>query len=139
MPTRTDELVNDVFSLTKIKLSPDDPLLAVILLQEEKFKETLQQQNADRIEQDKAFLTQLDARQVKIDAMYSELIQYRERVVAELLAKNQQIAIHTENRVQRKVSGSLTRLKRQIALFLVLAVLLALYLSWVFLQIRGWQ
>src|SRR5690606_7485052 len=137
MPTRIDELINDVFSLTKIKLSPDDPLLAVFLLQEEKFKETLQQQNADRIEQDKAFLAQLDARQVKIDAMYSELIQYRERVVAELLAKNQQIAIHIENRVQRKVSGTLKRLRRQIALFLVLAVLLALCLSWVFLQIRG--
>jgi len=137
MPTRTNELVNDVFSLTKIKLSPDDPLLAVILLQEERLKETLRQQNADRIEQDKAFLTQLDARQIKIDAMYSELVQYRERVVVELLAKNQQIAIHTENRVQRKVSGSLTRLRRQIALFFGLAVLLALGLNWVFLQIRG--
>lgn len=137
MPTKIDELINEVFSLTKIKLSPDDPLLAVSLLQEERLKETLQQQNADRIEQDKAFLAQLDARQVKIDTMYSELVQYRERVVAELLAKNQQIAIHIENRVQRKVSGGLMRLKRQIALSLVLAVLLALCLSWVFLQIRG--
>ena len=133
MPTRIDELINGVFSLTKIKLSPDDPLLAVILLQEERLKETLQQQNADRIEQDKAFLAQLDARQVKIDAMYSELVQYRERVVVELLAKNQQIAIHAENRVLRKVSGRLTRLRQQIALFLVLTLLLALGLSWVFL------
>lgn len=137
MPTRIDELINEVFSLTKIKLSPDDPLLAVILLQEDSLKEMLQQQNADRIEQDKAFLAQLDARQIKIDAMYSELVQYRERVVVELLAKNQQIAIHTENRVLRKISGSLTRLRRQIAFFLVLAVLLMLGISWVFLQIRG--
>lgn len=137
MPTRTDELVNEIFSLTKIKLSPDDPLLAVILLQEDSLKETLRQQNAYRVEQDKAFLAQLDARQVKIDAMYSELVQYRERVVVELLAKNQQIAIHAENRVLRKVSGRLTRLRQQIALFLMLAVLLALGLNWVFLQIRG--
>src|SRR5690606_30684410 len=96
-------------------------------------KETLQQHNAERIEQDKAFLAQLDARQIKIDAMYSELLQYRERVVVELLAKNQQIAIHAENRVLRKVSGRLTRLRQQIALFLVLTLLLALGLSWVFL------
>lgn len=139
MPTRMDELVNEVFTLTKVKLSPDDPLLAVIMLQEEGLKRTLHQQNADRTEQDEVFLAQLDARQANIDAMYSELVQYRERVVVELLAKNQQIATQVENRVQRKVLGSLQRLRQQVIVLLTFAALSVLGIGWVFLQMRGWQ
>ncbi|HBP32106.1 MAG TPA: hypothetical protein DD666_22190 [Advenella kashmirensis] len=138
MPTRTDELVNDVFALTKVKLSPDDPLLAVIVLQEESLKRALQQKNAGCSEQDDAFLAQIDERQVKLLDMYSELVQYRERVVVELLAKNQQIAIQIENRVQRQVLGSLRRLRQQVIVFLTLAALLVLGSGWVFLYIiRG--
>lgn len=139
MPTITDELVNEVFTLTKIKLSPDDPLLALILVQEESLKATLLQHNTARTELDKSFLAQLDARQVKIDEMYSELIQYRERVVVELLAKNQQIAIQIENRVLVKVLRSLQRGRRQTLVFVTLAALVVLGIGWVFLNMRGWQ
>lgn len=137
MPTRTDELVNEVFALTKVKLSPDDPLLAVILLQEERLKRTLQQERTGRTEQDNAFLAQIDERQVKLLDMYSELVQYRERVVAELLAKNQQIAIQIEKRVHRKVLGSVRRLRQQVIVFLTLAALMVLGSGWVLLYIRG--
>lgn len=133
MPTRMDELVNEVFALTKVKLSPDDPLLAVILLQEQGVRRLLEQQNVARSDQDIAFFAQLDARQIEINEMYSELVQYRERVVAELLAKNQQIAIQIENRVQRKVLRNVQRLRRQIVVFLMLAILSMVGICSVFL------
>lgn len=139
MQTRKDELVNEVFALTKVKLSPDDPLLAVILLQEQRLQRALEKQSSDRSNQNKAFFAQLDERQIKIDSMYSELVQYRERVVAELLAKNQQIALQVENRVQRKVLDRIQRLRQQVVVFLMLAVLLTLGIGLVFLQMRGWQ
>ena len=139
MPTRRDELIHEVFALTKIKLSPDDPLLALILVQEKSLKATLLQHNSTRTELDKSFLAQLDARQAKIDEMYSELIQYRERVVVELLAKNQQIAIQTESRVLVKVLRGLQRRRRQALVFATLAALVVLGIAWVFLQMRGWQ
>lgn len=137
MPTRTNELVNEVFALTKIKLSSDDPLLAVILLQEQRLQHRLEQQSAQRTQQNETFLAQLDERQIKIDAVYSELIQYRERVVAELLAKNQLIAIQIENRVQRQVSGSIQRLRRLLVVCLTLNVLLLAGVVSVLLQMRG--
>lgn len=137
MPTRTDELVNEVFALTKIKLSSDDPLLAVILLQEQRLEHKLEQQSALRTEQNEGFLAQLDERQIKIDAVYSELIQYRERVVAELLAKNQQIAIQVENRVQRQVSGSIQRQRRLLFVCVTLSVLLLTGVVSILLQMRG--
>ena len=137
MSTRTDELVNEVFALAKIKLSSDDPLLAVILLQEQRLQHQLEQQSAKRTEQNETFLAQLDERQIKIDAVYSELIQYRERVVAELLAKNQQIAIQVENRVQRQVSGSIQRLRRLLVVCVTLSVLLVAGVVSVLLQMRG--
>lgn len=137
MQTRTDELVNEVFALTKQNLSPDDPLLTVMLLQEKGLQRALEQQSACRIEQDQAFFAQLDERQIKITAMYSELIQYRERVVAELLAKNQQIAIQIENRVERKVLGSLSRLRRLLVVSLTLAILLLAGIVSVLIQMGG--
>ena len=139
MQTRKDELVNEVFALTKIKLSPDDPLLAVILLQEQSLQRALETQSSDRSNQNKAFFAQLDERQIKIDSMYSELVQYRERVVAELLVKNQQIALQVENRVQRKILDRIQRLRQQIVVFLILAVLLMVGIGLMFLQMRGWQ
>lgn len=132
MQTRTDELVNEVFALTKQNLSPDDPLLTVMLLQEKGLQRVLEQQSACRIEQDQAFFAQLDERQTKITGMYSELIQYRERVVAELLTKNQQVAIQIENRVERKVLGSMNRLRRLIVVCLTLAVIFLVGIGSVF-------
>lgn len=132
MQTRTDELVNEVFALTKQNLSPDDPLLTVMLLQEKGLQRVLEQQSACRIEQDQVFFAQLDERQTKITAMYSELIQYRERVVAELLTKNQQVAIQIENRVERKVLGSMNRLRRLIVVCLTLAVIFLVGIGSVF-------
>lgn len=137
MQTRKDELVNEVFALTKIKLSPDDPLLAVILLQEQSLLRGLEKQSSDRNNQNKAFFAQLDERQIKIEAMYSELVQYRERVVAELLAKNQQIALQVEHRVQRKVLSRIQRLRQHIVVFLALAVLSMVGIGSMFLQMRG--
>ncbi len=132
MQTRTDELVNEVFALTKQNLSPDDPLLTVMLLQEKGLQRVLEQQSARRIEQDQAFFAQLDERQTKITEMYSELIQYRERVVAELLTKNQQVAIQIENRVERKVLGSMNRLRRLIVVCLTLAAIFLVGIGSVF-------
>lgn len=139
MQTRKDELVNEVFALTKIKLSPDDPLLAMILLQEQSLQRALEKQSAGHSNQNNAFFAQLDERQIKIEAMYSELVQYRERVVAELLAKNQQITLQVENRVQRKILDRIQRLRQQIVVFLMLAVLLTVGICLMFLQMRGWQ
>lgn len=138
MRTRTDQLVSEVFALTKQKLSADDPLLALILLQEQSLQQALGQQNTQRADQDQAFFAQLDERQTQINAMYSELVQYRERVVAELLAKNQQIAIHIQDRAQRKVQGSIRRLRRLLVVSLAGCIFLLAGIGSVLIQMRGW-
>lgn len=137
MQTRTDELVNEVFNLTKTKLAPDDPLLTLILLQEKGLQRAFAQQNASRAEQDQAFLAQLDERLVKINSMYSELSQYRERVVAELMVKNQQVAIQIEGRVVRSALGGVKRLGRVAGAALVVAVGTLAGTAAMYFQMRG--
>jgi len=137
MQTRTDELVNEVFNLTKTKLAPDDPLLTLILLQEKGLHRAFAQQNASRAEQDQAFLAQLDERLVKINAMYSELSQYRERVVAELMVKNQQVAVQIEGRVARSALGGVKRMGRVAGAALVVAVGALAGTAAMYFQMRG--
>lgn len=137
MQTRTDELVNEVFTLTKTKLAPDDPLLTLILLQEKGLQRAFAQQNASRAEQDQAFLAQLDERLVKINAMYSELSQYRERVVAELMVKNQQVAVQIEGRVARSAVGDVKRMGRVAGAALVVAVGALAGTAAMYFQMRG--
>ncbi len=137
MQTRTDELVNEVFALTKTKLSPDDPLLILILLQERGLERAFEQQNTSRADQDLAFLAQLDDRLVKINAMYSELSQYRERVVAELMVKNQQVAVQIEGRVARSALGGVKRLELVAGAALVVAVVALAGAAAMYFQMRG--
>jgi len=137
MQTRTDELVNEVFALTKTKLSPDDPLLTLILLQERGLKRSFEQHYASRADQDQAFLAQLDERLVKINAMYSELSQYRERVVAELMVKNQQVTVQIEGRVARRALGGVKRLGLVAGVALVVAIVALTGAAAVYFQMRG--
>ena len=137
MPTRTDELVNEVFTLTKTKLSRDDPLFALILLQEKGLQRAFEQQNARRADQDEAFLLQLDDRLRKVNAMYAELSQYRERVVADLMAKNQQVAVQIEGRVARRALSGVRRLGVRAGVALGIAVLALTVAAALYFQIRG--
>ena len=137
MQTRTDELVNEVFTLTKQKLSPDDPLLSLILLQEKSLQLAFEQQNISRAEQDQAFLAQLDERLVKINAMAADLAQYRERVIAELLAKNQQVAVQIEGRVVRRALGGVQRLRVLAGVALAVAVFSLAGVGMMYFQMRG--
>lgn len=137
MQTRMDELVNEVFTQTKTKLSPDDPLLTLILLQEKGLQRAFELQNASRADQDEAFLTQLDERLIKINAMYAELTQYRERVVAELMAKNQQVAVQIEGRVERRALSGVKRLGVMAGVALGIAVAALAVAAAMYFQIRG--
>lgn len=137
MQTRTDELVNEIFTLTKIKLSPDDPLLTLILLQEKGLQQAFELQSASRSNQDEAFLTQLDERLIKINTMYVELTQYRERVVAELMAKNQQVAVQIEGRVERRALSGVKRLSILAGVALAVAVVALCGAAAMFFQMRG--
>lgn len=137
MQTRTDELVNEVFTLTKQKLSPDDPLLSLILLQEKSLQREFEQQNISRADQDQAFLAQLDERLVKINAMATDLAQYRERVIAELLAKNQQVAVQIEGRVVRRALGGVQRLRVLAGVALAVAVFSLAGVGMMYFQMRG--
>lgn len=137
MPTRTDELVNEVFTLTKTKLSPDDPLLALILLQEKGLQRAFEQQNARRTDQDEAFLVQLDERLENLNTIYAELSQYRERVVAELMAKNQQVAVQIEGRIARRVVNGIKRLGVMAGVALGIAILALAVAAALYFQIRG--
>jgi len=137
MQTRTDELVNEVFTQTKQKLSPDDPLLSLILLQEKSLQRAFLQQNISRADQDQAFLAQLDERLVKINAMAADLAQYRERVIAELLAKNQQVAVQIEGRVVRRALGGVQRLRVLAGVALAVAVFSLAGVGMMYFQMRG--
>lgn len=137
MPTRTDELVNEVFTLTKTKLSLDDPLFSLIVLQEKGLQRAFEQQSARRTDQDEAFLVQLDDRLRKVNAMYAELSQYRERVVADLMAKNQQVAVQIEGRVARRALSGVKRLGVMAGVALGIAVLALTVVAALYFQIRG--
>lgn len=132
--TDTEGMIAEVFRLTGTKITDDDPILAVLLLQQQILQTELaafgRQQGVDR----KAFLEDLAAHERIITEAAAELREYRQQILTELLQKTEmqqeemeaKLFASIQNRVaennRRMLDGFFGRLTKHLWLvFLVLA------------------
>ncbi len=130
MSEETQGIIADVFKDTGVRLSPDDPIVAVLLAQSRFFNKAL----AEGAAKNELFLNTLQAeRQMILDAV-AELKEYRTQVLTELVQENKQSVEELTDKVYAGVRHQIESERRHSGpkwfgvdpLFLVLASLLSL-------------
>ncbi len=82
-----DNLIAEVFALTGVKLTSDDPVVAVLLMQRQSMQTALQDFQKSQDGARKAFLHQLANHEQSITNAAAELKTYRQQILTELLQK----------------------------------------------------
>ncbi|MBP6860781.1 MAG: hypothetical protein KBC57_00305 [Neisseriaceae bacterium] len=84
MSEEVQVIITDVFKDTGVRLSPDDPIVAVLLAQSRFFNKAL----AEGAEKNDLFLSMLQAEKADILNAVAELKAYRAQVLTELVQEN---------------------------------------------------
>lgn len=137
-----DEIIADVFAETGVKLTADDPIVAVLLLQRQTITGEIAAFEQRQQKQQDTFLQQLAIHEHNITRAAEELQTYRQQILTELLQKvdsqqeevearlfssiNQRVSKHTE----QQQNAFLGRLKGYLtvacAVWLLVAVLMVM-------------
>lgn len=81
------QIINDVFQISGIKISSDDPIVAILLYQKRQ-----QSVHRDSLkEHDAAFFINLDVRFQKINQHYEEIQNQKNVILTELMQKNERL------------------------------------------------
>lgn len=129
-----DGVIADVFRLSGQKLTEDDPIVAVLLMQQHRIQQAFKEQQVESGQSMAEFMIELEQRENAIIQAADDLKKYREQILAELLAKSNEqfeesegrlysaiqkkIAVQTEEHIDR-VTGRLNQ-----TLIIITAVLL---------------
>ncbi|ROV56611.1 hypothetical protein [Neisseria chenwenguii] len=94
-----EAIITDVFRVSGIKLTADDPIIAILLMQEARLKALFEEQRIG-IQQGLAeYAAEMDDALKETVAAAKELKTYREQILAELLAKNDEQLKESEGRI----------------------------------------
>ncbi|MDO4997350.1 MAG: hypothetical protein Q4E16_01745 [Neisseria sp.] len=106
--TDVDNIIADVFRLSGQKLTADDPIVAVLLMQEHGIQRAFQEQQVEHSQVTAEFMVELAQREKSILQAAEELKKYREQILADLLAKTNEQLTESEGRlyssIQKKIS-----------------------------------
>ncbi|MBK1781605.1 hypothetical protein JHL22_10275 [Advenella sp. WQ 585] len=81
------QIISDVFSISGLKISADDPIVAILLYQ----KKQLAINRKGLEEHDNAFFINLDQRFQKISQHYEEMQNQKNIILTELMQKNERL------------------------------------------------
>ena len=82
-----DNLIAEVFALTGVKLTADDPIVAVLLLQRQSVQTAMQAFEQRQQDARDEFMQQLAKHEHNITTAAAELNTYRQQILTELLQK----------------------------------------------------
>ena len=82
-----DNLIAEVFALTGVKLTADDPIVAVLLLQRQSVQTAMQAVEQRQQDARDEFMQQLAKHEQNITDAAAELNTYRQQILTELLQK----------------------------------------------------
>lgn len=82
-----DNLIAEVFALTGVKLTVDDPIVAVLLLQRQSVQTAMQAFEQRQQDARDEFMQQLAKHEQNITTAAAELNTYRQQILTELLQK----------------------------------------------------
>lgn len=114
-----EAIITDVFRVSGIKLTADDPIIAILLVQEARLKALFEEQRIG-IQQGLAeYAAEMDDALKETVAAAKELKTYREQILADLLAKSDEQLKDTEGRIyaamQPKIAAQNKALADEIA------------------------
>lgn len=108
MENKASEVIAEVFRCSGTRLTEDDPIVVMLLMQDQSIRQAFdvfaEQQSEERL----AFLEELEVREGNITAAAAKLEKYREQLLAELAQyANKQIA-EAESKIYGAVSQRIT-------------------------------
>ena len=101
---KIDFLIAEVFRLTGTRLTADDPIVAVLLMQEQSFKAAFSEFADHQIEKRKEFLEEISSHEGKITEAAAKLELYREQLLLELAGQAGRQIEDLEDKVYAAVS-----------------------------------
>ena len=101
---KIDFLIAEVFRLTGTRLTVDDPIVAVLLMQEQSFKAAFSEFADHQIEKRAEFLEEIATHESKITEAAAKLEQYREQLLLELAGQAGRQIENLEDKVYAAVS-----------------------------------
>ncbi|XDZ52344.1 hypothetical protein AB8Q18_04645 [Neisseriaceae bacterium CLB008] len=132
MSEEVQVIITDVFKDTGVRLSPDDPIVAVLLAQSRFFNKAL----AEGAEKNDLFLSMLQAEKTDILKAVAELKAYRTQVLTELVQENKhsieeltdQVYVGVRTKLDQSLKMKQVRLYPWL-LLLVMAVLVIIVIA----------
>ena len=129
-----ENIIAEVFRHSGVRLTADDPIVTVLLMQEQMFRSFLSEYANRQDEQRIAFLEELSVREGNIIEAAAKMETYREQLVLELIQyANKQLdevesKIYggTYKRIARDVETSNGRLVKRLEKLLIIALITAL-------------
>lgn len=104
MSSKTDQIITEVFRLTGIRISKDDPIMAVLLMQQQMFDTAFAEFAAHQIETISTFTQDIATHAENITVAAVKLETYREQLLVELAQQASNQIKETEDRVYASVS-----------------------------------
>lgn len=109
MENKASEVIAEVFRRSETRLTEDDPIVVMLLMQEQSIRQAFDTFAEQQAEERLAFLEELEVREGNISAAAAKLEKYREQLLAELAQyANGQIA-EAEQKIYVSVSQRITR------------------------------
>ncbi|MDO1509488.1 MULTISPECIES: hypothetical protein [unclassified Neisseria] len=105
MSSKTDHIISEVFRLTSLRITKDDPVMAVLLMQQKMFDEAFAQLSSHQ----EQYAEAIAAHAENITAAAAKLETYREQLLIELAQQANNQIQGTENRVYASVSERVVR------------------------------
>lgn len=98
-----ENIIAEVFRHSGVRLTADDPIVTVLLMQEQMFRSFLSEYANRQDEQRIAFLEELSVREGNITEAASKLEKYREQLLAELAQYANRQITEAEPKIYRAV------------------------------------
>ena len=109
MENKASEVIAEVFRHSGTRLTEDDPIVVMLLMQEQSIRQAFDTFAEQQAEERLAFLEELEVREGNISAAAAKLEKYREQLLAELAQyANGQIA-EAEQKIYGSVSQRIAR------------------------------
>lgn len=107
MDAEIKRIINGVFEATGVKLEPNDPLVAVLLLQYSFFNDAVNKLRTEQLEMNTGFINQFNDKADALMIAVNRLEENRKAMLLELLHKNDEAISQVEDRVYARISPRL--------------------------------
>lgn len=128
-----EAIIADVFRSSGIKLTADDPIIAILLLQEARLKALFHEQRIAIEQSLSEHALQIEEPFSQAAEVANELKGYREQILTELLAKSNEQVTESERRIYASLEPKLKAQNKE----LVEAVAAKMNRSWAFAALIG--